>query len=473
MSCISTFLRSDSQRSARFFSVALVVCLSAASLLAQNLALNKPATASSLENASLSANLAVDGNAGTRWSSAFSDPQWIRIDLGSTQSITSVKLVWEAASGKNYTIDLSNDGATWTTIATKTNMANGARTDNLTGLSGSGRYIRMSGAARTTVYGYSLFEFEVYGSTITNYTLSTAVSPTGSGSVSLSPAGGTYASGTLVTATATAAAGFTFTNWSGGATGSANPVTITMNANKSVTANFNPITFTITATAGAGGIITPSGAIAVNQGANQAFSINPNTGYSIADVSVDTVSMGAISSYTFSNVTANHTINATFSGTPTTINNSDKLSISGELFDAAGQPIGYPNAVTQTIIVDLYSSATAGAKLYTETFTNVSINDGYFSIRLGEGATTQKAADVIKANNNLWVQLTVDDGTANVLAPRTPLTAAAYSTAVGGAQSGNGIPSIGAPQATIGSYYVNTADNSTWVRTQNGWFKLN
>ena len=127
-----------------------------------DLARGKTATASSQEGAYVPAN-AVDGNATTRWGSAFSDPQWIKIDLGSTQAISSVKLVWEAASAKNYTIDVSNDNTTWSTIATKTNMASGARTDNLTGLSGSGRYIRMNGTARTTAYGYSLFSFEVYG----------------------------------------------------------------------------------------------------------------------------------------------------------------------------------------------------------------------------------------------------------------------------------------------------------------------
>jgi hypothetical protein len=52
----------------------------------------------------------------------------------------------------------------WTTLSTKTNMAAGARKDSIPGLSGSGRYIQMNGTARNTVYGYSLFDFRVYGS---------------------------------------------------------------------------------------------------------------------------------------------------------------------------------------------------------------------------------------------------------------------------------------------------------------------
>src|SRR6266550_3707172 len=59
-----------------------------------NIALNKTATASSTENAGFPASNAVDGNTGTRWSSAFSDPQWLEVDLGSSQSICAVTLNW-------------------------------------------------------------------------------------------------------------------------------------------------------------------------------------------------------------------------------------------------------------------------------------------------------------------------------------------------------------------------------------------
>jgi len=70
--------------------------------------------------------------------------------------------------------------------------------------------------------------------------------------------------------------------------------------------------FTITASAGSGGSISPTGNVVVNQGANQSFTITPNSGFSISSVTVDGANQGAISSYTFSNVQANHTISATF-----------------------------------------------------------------------------------------------------------------------------------------------------------------
>ncbi len=71
-------------------------------------------------------------------------------------------------------------------------------------------------------------------------------------------------------------------------------------------------TYTITASAGAGGSISPSGAVPINYGADQSFSITPNAGYRISDVLVDGSSVGAVTSYTFHGVTAEHTISASF-----------------------------------------------------------------------------------------------------------------------------------------------------------------
>ncbi len=125
-----------------------------------NLALNKTATASSTESGAYPASDAVDGNTGTRWSSAFSDPQWLEVDLGSSQSICSVTLNWEAAYASAFQIQTSADGSNWTSIYSTTSGTGG--TQNLT-VTGTGRYIRMYGTARATAYGYSLWEFGVYG----------------------------------------------------------------------------------------------------------------------------------------------------------------------------------------------------------------------------------------------------------------------------------------------------------------------
>src|SRR5947209_19212633 len=89
---------------------------SAATCGTTDIAQGRTATASSTENASFPASNAVDGNTGTRWSSAFSDPQWIEVDLGASQSICQVTLDWETAYGKAFQIQTSTDGATWATV---------------------------------------------------------------------------------------------------------------------------------------------------------------------------------------------------------------------------------------------------------------------------------------------------------------------------------------------------------------------
>lgn len=126
-----------------------------------NLARNRPTTASSTETVNFPAPQATDGDAGTRWSSAYSDPQWLQVDLGSTQAVNRVVLRWETAYGKAFQIQLSDDRTTWRTAYSTTTGAGGVQ--DLTGLSGSGRYIRVYATQRGTTYGNSLYEFEVYG----------------------------------------------------------------------------------------------------------------------------------------------------------------------------------------------------------------------------------------------------------------------------------------------------------------------
>ncbi|NJM42296.1 MAG: glycosyltransferase, partial [Anaerolineae bacterium] len=133
--------------------------------LSGNLAQGKPATSSSNETTAFTPNLAVDGVATTRWSSAYADPQWLQIDLGVTRNVTRVVLNWETAFGSAYSIQISNDAANWTTLFSTSTGDGGI--DNLTGLSGVGRYVRMLGTTRATAWGYSLWEFEVYGGATT------------------------------------------------------------------------------------------------------------------------------------------------------------------------------------------------------------------------------------------------------------------------------------------------------------------
>ncbi|MFA5073213.1 MAG: fibronectin type III domain-containing protein [Nitrospirota bacterium] len=112
---------------------------------------------------------------------------------------------------------------------------------------------------------------------------------------------------------------------------------------------------TITVSAGVNGSISPTGTVAVASGSNRTFTITPNTGYSISNVLVDNVSVGAVSTYTFTNVTANHTISATFTATG-----------SSYTITAAAGPNG---TIAPTGAINVISGATA-------TFT-ITPNTGY------------------------------------------------------------------------------------------------
>ncbi|MER5640610.1 family 20 glycosylhydrolase [Kitasatospora sp. NPDC002227] len=125
-----------------------------------NLALHHPTTASSTETPNFPATAATDGDGASRWSSAYSDPQWLQVDLGSAQAVGRVVLRWEAAYGKAFQLQLSDDATTWRTVYSTTTGTGG--TQDITGLTGSGRYLRLYATQRGTTYGYSLYELEAY-----------------------------------------------------------------------------------------------------------------------------------------------------------------------------------------------------------------------------------------------------------------------------------------------------------------------
>ena len=143
-----------------------VFVLFALTVSAQNIALQKTVSVSSTESAIRPGNLAVDGDLSTRWASESSDPQFIVIDLGEKYNIDRVSIYWEAAFAVHYQLQLSNNGQQWDTVATVTNGDGG--NDTLTFTPQLARYVRMYGLQRTTIggvqYGYSIYEFEVYGS---------------------------------------------------------------------------------------------------------------------------------------------------------------------------------------------------------------------------------------------------------------------------------------------------------------------
>ena len=128
-----------------------------------NLAIFQPPAASS-SNSGNTPPLAFDNDLSTRWESTQGvDPQYIYVDLGGVCTIHGVELDWENAAGKNYTLDVTDDpNGTWTPMETVT----GNTTTGIipyTGLNYTGRYVRMYGTVRASIYGYSLYDFQVIG----------------------------------------------------------------------------------------------------------------------------------------------------------------------------------------------------------------------------------------------------------------------------------------------------------------------
>ena len=143
------------------------------------------------------------------------------------------------------------------------------------------------------------------------FAISASASPPEGGTVT---GAATYNSGETVTLTATASPAYRFVRWTEGGLEVSTDADYSFIAesDRTLVAHFALNTYTINASAGAGGSIAPSGTVTVNHGASRSFAITPNAGYKVADVKVDGVSVGAKTSYTFSGVTADHTIAATF-----------------------------------------------------------------------------------------------------------------------------------------------------------------
>jgi uncharacterized repeat protein (TIGR02543 family) len=155
--------------------------------------------------------------------------------------------------------------------------------------------------------------------------LTVVKSGNGTGTITSTPAGitcgsdcsETYTVATSLKLTAIPDSGSTFGGWVGSCSGSGSCM-LTVDNVQTVGALFNLERWTLTASAGDGGTIAPTGAVTVDHGSGQTFTITPSVGYHVADVLVDGVSAGAVTTYAFANVTAAHTIAAGFAPNATT-----------------------------------------------------------------------------------------------------------------------------------------------------------
>lgn len=126
----------------------------------ESLALGRPVKTSSIDDPARTGEMAVDGNAGTRWGSQWSEPEWIAVDLGAGYDLSRVVIDWETAFASGYEIQTSPDGETWTTVHT---VINGDGFFDDIDLSGTGQHVRLYATERATQWGFSLYELEIYG----------------------------------------------------------------------------------------------------------------------------------------------------------------------------------------------------------------------------------------------------------------------------------------------------------------------
>ncbi|MEN6438881.1 MAG: hypothetical protein ABFD97_09880, partial [Syntrophobacter sp.] len=212
------------------------------------------------------------------------------------------------------------------------------------------------------------------------YTITARVSGSGGG---ISPSGSvSVSSGTSKTFTITPSTNYKITDVKvdGTSVGAVSSYTFaSVTANHTITASFELITYTITASvSGSGGGISPSGSVSVSSGTSKAFTITPSTNYKITDVKVDGTSVGAVSSYTFASVTANHTITASFELITYTITASVSGS-GGGISPSGSVSVGYGTSKTFTItpstnykITDVKVDGSSVGAVSSYTFSSVS-----------------------------------------------------------------------------------------------------
>lgn len=127
-----------------------------------NLALNSTATATSVETGGREVAAAIDGDIGTRWSSEYKDNQSLTLDLGSLQTVGTVRIYWETAAGKDYDILLSEDGESWVNVAAVKGNSTASEWLTYEFEPQTARYVKMDGHTRVGEYGFSIYEMEVY-----------------------------------------------------------------------------------------------------------------------------------------------------------------------------------------------------------------------------------------------------------------------------------------------------------------------
>ena len=283
----------------------------------QDIALNKPATASSFEMAGLEPSKAndADGTDNSYWS-ASPFPQWWKVDLQGIYDLTSIVIrnYVEGSRYYLYDVEVSTDDITYTKIAEKTNTNIATDAGDTYIVSAPARFIKVNMTFNSDNPGVHISDFRAYGTVSTTNTITASASTGGT----ITPSGNVLVKqGESQSFTITPNTDYEITDVlvDGSSVGAVPNLTFSdVTADHTIAVTFAPIpTYTITATANTGGTIDPAGDQNVFRGtSNVTYTIAAKSNFQLSDVKVDDVSMGPLTTYTFNNVTTDHTIAASF-----------------------------------------------------------------------------------------------------------------------------------------------------------------
>ncbi len=130
-----------------------------------NLAQGAVVTASSQETEDFPGPLAADGDFGTRWSSEYTDPSWLLLDLGSVKTVGAATVYFETACSQDFMFEVSSDGVIFTEAASVSNNSSAGIDAPVAVLFSEPmecRYVRFVGLSRATQWGHSIYELELY-----------------------------------------------------------------------------------------------------------------------------------------------------------------------------------------------------------------------------------------------------------------------------------------------------------------------
>lgn len=159
---------------------------------------------------------------------------------------------------------------------------------------------------------------------------------------------------------------------------------------------------------------------------------------------------------------------------------SQTIIITGDLMTTRNMVVGAQDETRMNFIVNLYPSFNSDVAVYTESFldTNkqaIKVKNGRFTVHLGTGQTNDNLMDVVRQYPNIFVSFSISSigGNFETLDRRVPLTASPYAlSSLPQLLKGNVNPDSASIEAPIGTHYVRTTTNATYIRTHRGWAVL-